>query len=165
MSLSLQQVSISFFGKAWEESRLAYVSVMAVSPQQLHLGFYELKGQLQRWEKSLWAPGPTPIHHSLQDTKKPEYGALSHFILWDMESQSIFKSRYLRKRFQLKSTNEWAPAKIKSQHCLSAVCQGLCCTLELFAMHRWHNKTATKLIMPFPNFYQSRSHLHWYYGM
>lgn len=136
MPLSLWQVSISFFGKAWEESRLAYVTVTAESPQQLHpVVFYALKGQLQRWEKHLWAPGHTPIHRSLQDTKKPGYGALSHFILWGMESQPIFKSRHLRKHFQLKSTNEWAPTKIKFQHYLSAVCQGLCRTLELFVMH------------------------------
>lgn len=136
MPLSIRQVSISCFGRAWGESRLAYVTVTAVSPQQLHLVvFHALKGQLQRWEQSLWAPGPTPIHHSLQDTKKPEYGAFSHFMLWDMESQSIFKSRHLRKHFQLKRTNEWAPTKIKSQHYLSAVCQGSCCTPELFVMH------------------------------
>ena len=136
MPLRLQQVNISFFEKAWEESRLAHVTVMAVSPQQLHLVlFYAFKGQLQRWEKSLWAPGTTPIDHLLKDTKKPEYGALSHSILCDMESQSIFESRHLRKHFQLQSTNEWAPIKIKSQHYLSAVCQGLCYTLELFVMH------------------------------
>lgn len=144
--LSLQQVictaigiavlTLGFFGKAQEESRLAYVTVMAVSPQQLHLFFfYALRGQLQRWEKSLWAPGPTPIYCLLQDAKKTEYGALSHFILWHMESQPIFKSRHLRKHFQLKSTDEWAPTKIKSQKYLSAACQGSCCTLEPFIIH------------------------------
>lgn len=72
----------------------------------------------------------------LQDTKKLEYGALIHLILRDTESQSVCKSRHLRKRFQLKSTNEWAPTKIMSQHYLSAVCQGLCWTLEQLVMHR-----------------------------
>lgn len=36
-----------FFGEAQEESRLTHITVMAVSPQQLHHDvFYALKGQL-----------------------------------------------------------------------------------------------------------------------
>lgn len=47
-AIGIAVLALVFFGKAQEESRLAYVTVMAVSPQQLHLFFYALRGQLQR---------------------------------------------------------------------------------------------------------------------
>lgn len=99
--LSLQQVictaigiavlTLGFFGKAQEESRLAYVTVMAVSPQQLHLFFFMLSGDSDKDEKrayELQGPHQYTACSRMQRNQSMVLSPISSYDTWNHSQSS-----------------------------------------------------------------------------